>query len=286
MSGHRNACSLVLVFLLVAAGTAWAADTPAAGTVLRDCDQCPELVVIPAGQFTMGAMPGDQGADDDEGPPRAVTIAKPFALGKYEVTYDEWDACVADKACERTPDEGWGRGKRPVLNVNYEQAVGYTKWLSTKTGKAYRLPSEAEWEYAARGGSDQASAWGTDAAKACEFANVYDESSKVKYRFGWPNFKCDDRFVETAPVGSYAPNALGLHDTLGNVWEWVSDCYGSYAGAPADGSAVSADGCKKRIGRGGSWNVFPVWVRASYRYGLEPQLRSNNLGLRVLREVP
>ncbi len=285
MSGHRNACSLVLAFLLVAVGTASAAETPAAGTVLRDCDQCPELVVIPAGQFTMGATPGEQGADDDEGPPHAVTIARSFALGKYEVTYDEWEACVADKACERTHDETWGRGKRPVLHVNFEQAVGYAKWLSAKSGKVYRLPSEAEWEYAARAGSAEPWFWGAEAAKICGFANVYDESSHKKYRFGWKPFRCDDQIVETAPVGSFAANAFGLHDMLGNVWEWVADCYGSYASAPTDGSAVAGDGCKKRISRGGSWNVFPVWVRASYRYGLEPQLRSNNLGLRVLREL-
>ena len=286
MSGHRNACVLFLASSLLLSGMALAGDPPAAGTVLKDCEQCPELVVIPAGPFTMGATPGEQGADDDEGPPHAVTVATSFALGKYEVTFDEWEACVADKACERTPDEGWGRGKRPVLHVNYEQAVGYTKWLSTRTGKVYRLPSEAEWEYAARAGSDQASPWGADAARACEFANVYDESSKVKYRFGWPNFRCDDRNVETAVVGGYAPNAFGLHDMLGNVWEWVADCYRSYDGAPTDGRAVTLDGCKKRISRGGSWNVFPVWIRVSYRYGLEPQLRSNNLGLRVLRELP
>lgn len=286
MRANRMALAFFLRSTVAFAGLAWVSVVSAAPTSMRDCEQCPELVVIPAGQFTMGATPGEQGAEDDEGPPHVVTIAKPFALGKYEVTYDEWEACVADKACERTPDEGWGRGKRPVLYVNYDQAVGYTKWLSAKTGKVYRLPSEAEWEYAARAGSDQPRYWGADAARTCDFANGYDEAANAKYRFGWKPFPCNDRSVETALVGSYVPNAFGLQDTLGNVWEWVADCYAPYAGAPTDGSAVAVDGCKKRISRGGSWNVFPVWVRVSYRYGLEPGLKSNNLGLRVLREMP
>lgn len=285
MSGLRRLCGLVYLSSWMA-GSALAADVPVAGTVLKDCDRCPELVVVPAGQFVMGAKPGDNGADDDEGPPHAVTIAKPFALGKFEVTFDEWEACVADNACERTPDEAWGRGRRPVLHVDFERAVGYTKWLSTKTGKSYRLPTEAEWEYAARAGSAEPWFWGADPAKICGFANVYDESAHAKYRFGWKPFRCDDAVVETAPVGSFPANAFGLHDMLGNVWEWVADCYQAYDGAARDQSAVVMSDCKKRLSRGGSWNVFPVWVRASYRYGLEPQLRSNNLGLRVVRELP
>jgi formylglycine-generating enzyme required for sulfatase activity len=181
-----------------------------------------------------------------------VTIAKPFALGKHEVSYDEWDACVGDKACERTNDEGWGRGKRPVVHIDYDQAVAYTKWLSAKTGKVYRLPSEAEWEYAARAGQAESQSWGANAARACEFANVYDESAKLKDQFGWRAFPCDDKQVGTAPVGSYAPNTFGLHDTLGNVWEWVADCYAAYAEAPAAGGAVVSERCTKRISRGGA----------------------------------
>jgi formylglycine-generating enzyme required for sulfatase activity len=286
MPGTRIPLSFIIGPTFALASMACAPDAWAAPTVLKDCDQCPEVVVIPAGQFTMGAIPGEQGAEEDEGPPHTVSISKPFALGKYEVTHDEWETCVVEKACERVPDEGWGRGKRPVLHVDYEQAVGYAKWLSAKTGKVYRLPSEAEWEYAARAGTDQPRPWGADAARACHFSNIYDESAKMKYRFGWRSFPCDDKHVETAPVGSFAPNAFGLHDMLGNVWEWVADCYAPYASASADGSAVVDEGCKKRISRGGSWNVFPVWVRVSYRYGLEPGLRSSNLGLRVLRQLP
>jgi formylglycine-generating enzyme required for sulfatase activity len=272
--------------LIACVGLAWAADAAAAPAAIRDCDQCPELVPIAAGEFNMGATPGEQGAEEDEGPPHRVTIGKPFAIGKYEVTHDEWDACVAERACERAADEGWGRGRRPVIHVNHAQAMAYTQWLSKKTGKTYRLPSEAEWEYAARAGSQEAQAWGVQAARACEFSNVYDQAAMQKYRFGWRAFPCDDQQVETAPVGSYAPNAFGLYDMLGNVWEWVADCYAPYSATPTDGSAHTASGCDKRMSRGGSWNVFPIWVRYSYRYGLEPPLRSSNLGLRVVRELP
>lgn len=284
MSTPRSEFNRLLGATLAFAGIACVSVAAGAPVELKDCEQCPPMVVVPAGSFSMGS--NDAGAEEDEGPPHKVTIAKPFALGKYEVTFDEWEACVADKACERTPDEGWGRGRRPVLHVNYDKATGYAKWLSAKTGQVYRLPSEAEWEYAARAGTAQNRPWGSDAAAACAHANVYDESAHMKYRFGWRPAKCDDKSVETAPVGSYAANAFGLHDMLGNVWEWVADCYVAYANAPTDGSAASSADCKKRISRGGSWNVFPIWVTASYRYGLEPVLKSSNLGFRVLREQP
>lgn len=284
MSAPRTTSNILVGAIFACTGFIWAADAISAPVEIKDCDQCPQMVVIPAGVFSMGS--NEAGAEEDEGPPRSVTISKPFALGKYEITYDEWDACVADKACERTPDEGWGRGRRPVLHVNYAMAVGYGKWLSAKTGNSYRLPSEAEWEYSARAGSGPIRSWGSDAAAVCTHANVYDESAHMKYRFGWRPAKCDDKSVETAPVGSYAANAFALHDMLGNVWEWVADCYASYANAPADGGAASGMDCSKRISRGGSWNVFPTWVTASYRNGLEPILKSSNLGFRVLRELP
>lgn len=261
-----------------------AADPQSPGASIKDCPACPELVVIPAGSFQMGTADSESVREDDEGPVRKVTFAKAFALGKYEVTFDEWEACVAERSCEPASDEGWGKGKRPVIHVNYDQALGYTKWLSTKTGKSYSLPSEAQWEYAARAGSADLTYWGRAAEQACTFANVYDTTSQAKLRQQWKSFPCDDGRAETAPVGSFSPNAFGLHDMLGNVWEWTLDCYvPTYANAPADGSAVMSSSCLKRMSRGGSWNVFPIWVRSTYRYGIEPVLRASNLGFRVVR---
>ena len=260
---------------------------PAAGTLLQECPQCPEMVVVPAGQFIMGSPPSETGREANEGPPHLVTIAKPFAVGKYEVTFREWDACVAERACAQAKDEGWGRDRRPVINVNYEQAVGYAEWLAEKTGKKYRLLSEAEWEYAARAGSDKARFWGSGPDRACQFANVYDVTGKAKHNYEWANFGCDDKYAYTAPVGSFAPNAFGLHDMLGNVWEWVEDCWnGSYAGAPADGRVWSEGDCSRRVNRGGSCGSGPPNVRSASRYGGGPSERDINLGFRVARTLP
>ena len=275
----NGALALVLVAIL------GVTNAIASQSVIKDCEQCPEMLTVPAGQFTMGTN-GEDGREDDEAPVRTVTIAQPFALGKYEVTFDEWDACVADGACEKASDEAWGRGHRPVINVNFAQVNVYTQWLSAKTGKQYALPSEAQWEYAAQAGGSQGTFWGGNKARACEYANVYDTLAKTKLMFDWAVFPCADGYTETAPVGTFAPNAFGLHDMLGNVWEWVADCYRpSYASAPNDGSAVTADTCMKRVSRGGSWNIFPAWVRTGYRYGLMGGLRASNLGFRVMRVV-
>ena len=270
--------------ILAIAGIFFACPVVAADATVKDCEQCPELVIVPAGQFTMGGTAGEEGREDDEAPARVVTIAQPFALGKFEVTFDEWDVCVAAGACDKVADEGWGRGRRPVINVNFAQANAYVKWLSTKTGKQYALPSEAQWEYAAQFGATQGTYWGADKARSCEFASVYDVLTREKLKFDWKSFPCEDRFETTAPAGSYAANSIGLHDMLGNVWEWVADCYRpSYVGAPSNGSAVTAATCDKQLARGGSWNIFPAWVRTGYRYGLQGRLGANNLGFRVMR---
>ena len=264
-----------------------AAGVPAPGTEIQDCAQCPVVVVVPPGQFVMGSPPSETGREDDEGPPHIVTIAKPFAVGKYEVTFDEWNACVRDKGCAPAKDEGWGQGRRPVIHVNYEQAAGYAEWLSDKTGKKYRLLSEAEWEYAARAGSDKARFWGSSPDRACQFANVYDVTGKAKHGFSWENFTCDDGHAVTAPVGSYKPNAFGLHDMLGNVWEWVEDCWnGGYQGAPTNGSAWSSGDCSRRVIRGGSWDSVPARVRSANRNWFEPARRGNFLGYRIARTLP
>ncbi len=271
-------------------GTASAAPRyPKPGTEFQDCDVCPAMVVIPAGSFVMGSPPSEAGRDNNEGPAHEVTLAKPFALGKYEVTFNEWDACARAGDCGQVGDEGWGRGRQPVINVTWEEAVGFTEWLSEKTGKGYRLPSEAEWEYAARAGSQKPRFWGTSTDRACQFANVYDWSGETKYssRYPWPAFACDDGYPDTAPVGSFRPNAFGLYDMLGNVWEWTEDCYDeSYAGAPADGSASHRGDCGRRVNRGGSWDSSPLFVRSASRGWYPVSARNGAPGFRVARTLP
>jgi formylglycine-generating enzyme required for sulfatase activity len=276
--------------VMFAANIVWAApaDTPTfVGPGSRDCADCPELVVVPAGAFQMGSPAGEEGRNPDEGPLHTVTFAKPFAIGKYEVTFDEWDACVAAKACKTVADDGWGRGRRPVIDVNFEMATGYARWLTQKTGKQYRVPSEAEWEYAARGGSATRWFWGEDSTRACEFGNVGDESVKQEHP-EWPRHDCNDGYAKTVPVGSFKPNGFGVHDTVGNVWEWVQDCYNpSYENAPADGRAWLTGDCVKRVDRGGGWYNKPESVRSALRYaGDDPTRRNNTLGFRVVRTLP
>jgi formylglycine-generating enzyme required for sulfatase activity len=208
--------------------------------VVRDCPECPDMVRVRAGEFTMGSPADEPGRDNEEGPQRTVTIAEPFWVGKYEVTFAEWDACIAAGGCSTNPgDADWGRDNRPVINVGWNDAKEYAGWLSQKTGKNYRLLSEAEWEYVARARSTTAFWWGQDVGKGN--ANCNGCGSE------WDNTK-------TAPVGSFRANDFGLYDTAGNVWEWVEDCYhGNYEGAPTDGSAWLEDDCSERVIRGGSW---------------------------------
>jgi formylglycine-generating enzyme required for sulfatase activity len=231
----------------------------------RDCPDCPELVSVPAGSFTMGSDAGKP----DERPPHPVTIARPFALGRTEVTFAEYDACVAAGACRRRPeDEGWGRGRQPVINVSWSDAHEYTAWLSQRTGRRYRLPSEAEWEYAALGGS-------TARAGLFGYANCWGCGSDWDHR-------------QAGPVGSFRANGYGLHDMLGNVWEWVEDCIaGDYRAAPVDGAAAASPAgaaCTRRGLRGGSWADLMRLVRISNRGGADPATRNYLIGFRVLRE--
>jgi formylglycine-generating enzyme required for sulfatase activity len=264
---------------------------PAPITAIRDCSECPELVVVPAGQFVMGSPPGEPDRDDDEGPQHTVSISRPFAAGKYEVTFDEWDACVAAGGCAAGEDDGWGRGRRPVIYVSYDQAIGYTEWVSNKTGKTYQLMTEAEWEYAARAGSQAARYWGAMADRACEFENVADAALEREKPNGWKDewgvHACDDGQARTAPVGAFKPNAFGLHDMLGSVSEWVADCYNkSYLGAPVDGRAWTTADCPRRVIRGGNWSHSPMGVRSANRNGDPPSLRNMIVGFRVARTLP
>jgi formylglycine-generating enzyme required for sulfatase activity len=238
------------------------------GATFRDCPDCPEMVAVPAGEFLMGSNDGG-GA---EKPLHKVSIAKPFAVGKFEVTFAEWDACVAAGGCRNSPaDQGWGRERQPVVNVSWDDITkDYLPWLSKVSGKTYRLLTEAEWEYAARAGLHATYAWGNDLGQ--NRANCKGCGSQ------WDG-------KVPAPVGSFQANAFGLHDMHGNVWEWVQDCYkNSYAGAPQDGQAVDGASCP-RVRRGGSWDSTANDLRVAGRLGNSVGSRWNNLGFRVARAM-
>ena len=227
------------------------------GTVFRDAlrsgGEGPEMVVLPTGSFQMGSPSGEADRDRDEGPVHMVNISQRIAMGRYEVTFAEYDRFAdADSRRTRPDDFGWGRGSRPVINVSQEDAKAYATWLSAQTGKPYRLPSEAEWEYAARAGTRTRYSWG-------------DEINCGQARYGrhpdsklFPVGECSNSFDGTVPVGSFAANAFGLYDMHGNVWEWVEDCWhDNYEGAPTDGRAWTS-GCGsgvRAVLRGGSWSI-------------------------------
>ncbi len=253
------------LLLLLAAPAALAQPAAAPGTSFRDCATCPEMMVVPPGQFIMG----------EEGTIRAmprhlVTIAGPFAIGLNLVTFDEWDACVADGGCGllRLSDQGWGRGRRPVINVNWEQAAVFAAWVAHKTGRPYRLPAEAEWEYAARGGTSTTYWWGDNLAWG--LANCASCGSSY-----------DDR--QTAPVGSFRPNPFGLYDMAGNLTQWVADpWHANYQGAPADGAIWEHGGDPiRRTLRGGSWYNRPSYSRSAYRNGDSPMVANQKIGFRI-----
>ncbi len=269
----------------------------------QDCPECPQMVEIPLAPFEMGSPEGDTESYPAERPRHRVAIARPFAIGRFEVTVREFAlfaeaaryeparecrAYVHPDRWERDVNANWKWPQyaqapdHPVACVSWHDARAYAAWLSRKTGKVYRLPTEAEWEYAVRAGkSDQSRPWGDNPAEACDHANVADKSARVP----WKGHGCDDKAVFTAPVGNYPPNRFGLHDMIGNVWEWVQDCFAeSYAGAPADGSAVEHEGCKFRVIRGGAWLSQPRHARSAQRGFQPPEFGNYSVGFRVVRE--
>ena len=257
------------------------------GTVFRDCEECPEMVVVPAGSFMMGSPESEEGRWVDEGPRHRVTIGSPFAVGVYEVTFAEWDACVEAGGCGRyrPGDGGWGRGRRPVIHVSWEDARQYVWWLTAETGVAYRLLTEAEWEYAARAGTQAAWPWGKSESGQCHYGNGLDAAA-LQANPRWTTASCNDGYVRTAPVGMFEPNGFGLYDVLGNVYEWTRDCWSeSYAGAPADGGAWISGDCSLRVMRGGAWNVVPWFLRSAYRDWHAAGHRSYVIGFRVARTI-
>ena len=249
------------------------------GRVFRDCDACPEMVVVPAGSYLMGSPSSEERRSENEGPQHRVSIGEPFAVGVYEATFTEWDACVRDGGCGgyRPEDRGWGGGDRPVINVSWEDAQAYVRWLSRETGQEYRLPSESEWEYMARAGTT--TPFHTGRTISTEQANydgnhTYGAGRKGRYR------------RQTVPVGSFAANGFGLYDMHGNVREWTHDCWnGSYRGAPTDGSAWERGECGRRVVRGGSWYNVPWYLRSAIRFRYVTGIRFDNLGFRVARTL-
>ncbi|MEQ8934723.1 MAG: formylglycine-generating enzyme family protein, partial [Amphiplicatus sp.] len=249
----------------------------ASGGVFRDCGACPEMATIPAGSFVMGSPAGEPARQPQEGPQVEVTIPRPFALGAKEVTFEQWDACVADGACAaHAPyDAGWGRGARPVVNVSWEDAQAYAEWLSEKTGHTYRLPSEEEWEYAARAGA------------VTPFADgAFISTDQANFDGGHPyGGEAGDIRGRTTPVGAFAANPFGLYDMNGNVWEWVADCWSaSHDNAPADGAARGGD-CSSRVLKGGAWNTGGWRLRAGHRIGKSETAREYDNGFRVARDL-
>jgi len=225
------------------------------------------MVVVPAGSFMMGSNA------EYERPVHRVTIDKPFAIGRYEVTFAEWSKCTDEGACNnhRPNDRGWGRGNRPVIDVSWGDAKAYAAWLSKKTGQTYRLPSEAEWEYAARGGIKTPYWWGQDVGSRnanCQECNTGQAS-------------------RTLPVGSMSPNPFGLFDTAGNAAEWVEDCWNdNYRGAPTNGTAWTSGQCRLRVLRGGAFDSQALYVGSGSRFRYDYDVRYSANGFRLVRELP
>jgi formylglycine-generating enzyme required for sulfatase activity len=305
-----------LLFCLSAelfAGTAWS-QTP--GTTIRDCPDCPEMIVLPAGSFVMGSPASEPFHKADEGPQHTVTIPRRFAAGRYEVTRREFAAFVRESGyvsqggnCGHWDGEegklknddpkrdwrnpGFSQGDdHPVVCVSWYDAKAYAAWLAKKTGKAYRLLTEAEWEYAARAGAAWARPWGEDPDQACRYANVRDRTFVRVVLPGkgkkWNDnyHRCDDGYVYTAPVGSYQPNKFGLYDMIGNVWEWVEDwSNGSYVGAPSDGKPWLRGDTARRVDRGGGWSHGPGVTRSANRSRFTYGDRLNYTGFRLARTL-
>jgi formylglycine-generating enzyme required for sulfatase activity len=240
------------------------------GAEFKECTGCPVMVVVPPGKLLMGASEREPEHRSSEEPRHEVDIAKPFAVSKFEVTFEQWDACVAASACPRAAD-AWGRGDMPVINANWDDVHQYVRWLSGLTGREYRLLTEAEWEYAARAGTDTRFSWGDEAGG--DNANCSDCSHTWK--------------PQTTPVGSFKPNPFGLHDMHGNVWEWMEDSWhDNYQGAPTDGSAwVEGGNPHYRVIRGGAWHNESELIRSAVRVERNHLVRFDTLGFRVARSM-
>ena len=280
-----------------------------AGDGFQECGGCPTMVAVPAGTFLMGSPQSEADRADNEGPQRRVTI-KPFALGRFELTVDQFAAFVAETGydagtvCDLWQDGSFAErpgysfrktnfpqtGAHPAACLSWDDAKAYLAWLSTKAGHTYRLPTEAEWEYAARAGTTGRFHFGDSEAEYCRHGNGVDATALADVpgakQKGWDALPCRDGHAFTAPVGSFAPNAFGLYDTHGNVFEWVEDCWnGDFKGAPTDGSAWLSGDCAIRVQRGGAWGYPRTYLRIAVRGRQAQGYRYINAGVRAAREI-
>jgi formylglycine-generating enzyme required for sulfatase activity len=290
----------------------------AAAETFRDCPDCPDMVKIKTGAFMMGATEVETAREHvdalmsaDERPTHVVTVRRAFALAPYAVTRGEFAAFVKEtgyephRGCNVHQGEQWVFDKtrswrdpgfaqtdrHPVVCVDFEATQRYLQWLNRKSGQAYRLPSEAEWEYSARAGTTAARFWGEGREEACQFANVsdFDWAEALEWDRARQDkvFQCRDGFAYTAPVGSFRANPFGLYDMLGNVWQWNDDCFHTtFNGAPKDGSAWKSGDCHFRVVHGGSWYTTPFAVRAAHRCAMDLDARYYHIGFRVARSLP
>jgi formylglycine-generating enzyme required for sulfatase activity len=278
----------------------------AAGTVFRDCADCPEMVAIRLGNFTMGSPESGAGRMEREGPQLSVAILSVFGVGKYEVTKAQFARFVQESGhstnggCfawngskyEQDASKDWRNpgfsqtDNDPVVCVNWNDAKAYTEWLTKKAGKSYRLPTEAEWEYVARAGTQTSRPWGDNTSDACRYANVADASAKrdIPGTASWTFHECDDHYAYTAPVGSYPPNAFGLYDMLGNAWEWTEDCWNEEdVNTPSKSRDRSSGNCTQGVLRGGGWVDSPLFVSYDFRFLIGSRDRDYYMGFRVAR---
>lgn len=272
--------ALIAASLIWIAGLAATSSQPQTSVLFSDCVGCPKMVRIPPGSFQQGDL--QTTGDSDERPTRRVTFSQPFALSRTEITYAQWDKCVARGACEALTEEDLSqttRARRPVQNVSWSDAKDFVVWLSRETGRVYRLPTESEFEYAARAGTDTRYAWGDNASRA--HANYGDDACCGGLAAG------ADKWFFPATVASFSANAFGLHDMAGNVQEWVEDCWlESYEKAPQDGSPRVRDGdCDLRVLRGGSWSSTPKMIRPANRDKGAVDARLPYYGFRVARDL-
>lgn len=252
--------------MMVLASSAWIG---LAWAGMKDCDVCPELAIIPPGDFVMGS----DGPHKFERPSLVVHIDKAFAMGVYEVSFDEWQVCIDEGACgpDIPNDHNWGRKTRPVINITWAEANMYTDWLTKKTGNTYRLPTESEWEYAARADTITEFSWGDKVGTS--LGNCRNCGPKISHK--------------SLPVDSFKPNPWGLYNMHGNVWEWTQDCWNpNLEDMPNDGTARLTGDCRQRVMRSGSWYYFSKNLRSSWRAKNDARVKSYGIGLRVVREFP